>query len=60
MGKSKQKRSDRVLMSVIAAITIIEVVALLKGVNGFLLTIVVGALMGLVGLRVPTPKILQN
>ena len=53
-------KSDRVLIAAITGITIIEVVALLKGIDGALLTIVVAALAGLGGLMMKQPKFIQK
>jgi len=39
----------------IAALTIIEVVALLKGIDGTLLVLMVAAISGLAGWTIPTP-----
>ncbi len=44
----------------IAAITLLEVVALLKGLNGSLLRLVVATIAGLVGLAIPTPKVFKK
>lgn len=43
-----------------ACVTILELAALLKGVNGTLLTIVVATLAGLGGLATKTPKVLKR
>lgn len=50
-----------IVIAAIAGITIMEVVALLKGINGALLTIVVGIIAGLAGwVGFPQPKIISD
>ena len=46
-----------IIISAIAAITIMECVALLKGFNGLLLTTAIGTVAGLVGWVSPQLKI---
>ncbi len=50
----------QVIVAAIAGITILESIALLKGINGTILTIVVGAIAGLAGLAAKTPECLQG
>ena len=40
----------------IICITIIEIVALIKGHNGVILTMVIAAIAGAIGVAIPTPK----
>ena len=54
------KINKLVIISAIAGITIIEVVALLMGINGTLLLITTAAIAGLAGWVVPTPKIIKE
>lgn len=49
----------RIIVAVIISITILESIALLKGVNGVLLTTVIGALCLLGGVAIPTEKIIK-
>ena len=53
----EEKMDWRIIAMVIIAITIIEVVALLKGVNGKLLSLVLMILAGLGGIMLPQIKI---
>jgi len=50
---AKTKVDWRIVVSAILGITIIEVIALLKGINGTLLTIVVGIIAGIGGYVTP-------
>ena len=55
---TKKKGIDfRIIISVVAAITIIECVALYTGHNGFILTTVIAILAGLAGLSLPQLKV---
>lgn len=54
MAKKKTKAVDwRVLMAVVAAITIIECVALANGINGTLMSVVLVLLGGIAGVTLP-------
>ena len=44
----------------IVSLTILEVVALCKGIDGTLFTIIIAAVAGLGGLILPTPKFLKD
>ncbi|KKM99770.1 hypothetical protein LCGC14_1144560 [marine sediment metagenome] len=44
----------------IICIALLEVVALLKGINGNMLRIVIAAIAGLAGLATKRPKVLRN
>ena len=58
MTKIKQPQTDwRVLCVGIAAITAMEVVALLKGLNGVLLTTVIGIVALAIGVSIKNPII---
>lgn len=52
----KKQRSKIVLVAGLSALTIIESVALLNGINGTLLMVVVAVIAGVVGVSIPTPK----
>ena len=52
------KNNTPVVMCVVVCITIIELYALHNGINGKLLTAVIGILAMLAGLVLPTPKLL--
>ncbi len=58
--KMKNKRNSTVIISAILGLSAIEVVALFKGVNGQLMTLMVAVIAGLGGLMIPTPKILKG
>ena len=51
-----EKINWKVICVAIAALTIIEVVALLHGINGTLMGLMIAAIAGLAGWQVPTPK----
>lgn len=53
------ERSDSVLIAVIAAFTILGSIAILKGLNGILFSVVIAAIAGIVGLKFPTPKFMK-
>ena len=40
-------------------ITALEAIALLKGINGVVLTAVIGVIAATIGLAIPTPKVLK-
>lgn len=46
----------RIIIGAIAGLTIIEVVAIIKGQNGLMLSIIVGAICGLAGWTLPQLK----
>lgn len=55
------KKTDRkIVLWAITCITILEIAALIQGVNGTLLTIIVGVIAGLAGLSLPQPKIIKE
>ena len=43
----------------ILCLTIIEVIALLKGINGVVLTMVIGIIAAAIGITIPTPKFMK-
>lgn len=49
-----------VLITAIICISLIEVCALMNGINGTLLTIVVGVIAAIAGIAIPTPKFLKG
>ena len=49
----------KITIAALCCLTIVECVALLKGINGVLLTLFVGAICALAGIAAPTPKFLQ-
>jgi len=51
-----EKINWKVLCTAIAGLTIIEVVALLNGINGTLMGLMIAAIAGLAGWQIPTPK----
>ncbi len=52
-------KNKSIIISGLICITILESIALLKGINGTLLTMVIGAILLTVGVAVPTPKVMQ-
>ena len=48
-----------VVIAVIISITILEVVALMNGIDGILFSSVLGILALLAGLKLPTPNIMK-
>lgn len=55
LTKLLETRSNPLVIGIIC-LTIIEVVALLKGVNGVVLTMVIGAIAAAIGITIPKPK----
>lgn len=51
---------DKTVIIGIACLTVVEVIALLKGINGVVLTMVVGIIAAAIGISVPTPKFMQR
>ena len=61
MAKKKQIRvKTSVIITGMCCTSILEIVALLKGIDGTLFASVIGALCLLSGLVLPTPRILQG
>ena len=58
--KKKIKVKTSVIITGMCCISILEIVALLKGIDGTLFASVIGALCLLSGLVIPTPRILQG
>ena len=52
--------NTKVLMTAIICITIIEIFALMNGIDGALLTIVIAVIAAIVGVVIPTPKFLKG
>ena len=56
-----KEKSDKVVMAAIAGLTIIESIALFKGVDGVLLTVIVAAIAGAAGwVGLPQPKFMDK
>ena len=51
----KKKVDWRIIIAAMVAITILECVALLNGVNGTILTMAVAVIAGLAGFLMPSP-----
>ena len=49
-----------IVITAIACLTLLELAALYKGINGSLFTIIIAVIAGLAGLVLPTPKILKG
>ena len=52
-------KNKAVIITGICCITVLEAIALLKGVNGVLLTGAISAIVGVVCLAIPTPNVLK-
>ena len=48
-----------IIITGIICITILELFALGEGINGMLLTAVIGVIAAIVGVAVPTPKVMM-
>ena len=57
MTKKKQKIDFRVICVGMVCVTILEVVALLKGIDGILLTAVIATIAAAIGVTLPQVKI---
>jgi len=53
-------KSERIIIAAIAAITILESIALLKGIDGALFMVALAAIGGLAGWISPQPKFLKK
>lgn len=53
-------KNGRVIIAAIASLTILESIALLKGIDGTLLMLVLAAIAGLAGWTFPQPKFLKR
>ncbi len=49
-----------IVITAIVCLTLLELAALYKGINGSLFTIIVAVIAGLAGWVMPTPKILKG
>ncbi len=49
----------KIIMTAIIAIAVLEIIALLKDINGVLFTTVLVVIAALAGVMIPTPKILK-
>jgi len=57
MSNQKKTLKKEVIIAAIAGLTLIEIVALFNGINGTLMTLVVGAIAGLAGWTAPQLKV---
>ena len=60
MTTPKKKVDWRIACTALICIAGLEVYALSKGINGVLLTAVIGIMAGIAGLMIPTPNILKG
>ena len=58
--KKKEQIDWRIVIAGIAALTLLEIVALLQGINGTLLSIVIAVIGLAIGITIPIPKILKG
>ena len=56
--KKKLRMDWRIVVTAILALTVLEIYALSRGINGILLTVIVGAICAIAGVAIPTPKVL--
>ena len=54
------KPPTKVIIVGLICLTCLEIVALMNGINGTVLTIVVGVIAGAIGISIPTPKVLKS
>ena len=52
--------NEDIVMLGIICITILEGIALLKGINGFVLTAVIATIAAAIGVVIPTPKFMER
>lgn len=52
-----ERKNENIIITVIISITVLEIVALLMGINGILLTLVIATLSGIAGFTIPKDKI---
>lgn len=55
-----QKVDKKIVITAIVCLTILEIIALHNGINGTLLSLVIGIIAGLAGWTIPTPKSITN
>ncbi len=55
----KQKSNLNVVVCAIASLTLLEVIAMLKGINGTLFSFIIATIAGLAGLSMEKPKIFK-
>ena len=55
-----ETKKKGIVITAIVCLTVLELMALYKGINGSLFTIIVAVVAGLAGLVIPTPKILKG
>ena len=58
--KKKKKINKDVIIVGISALTILEVTALLKGIDGTFFTLIAVLIAGAIGLNIPTPKQIRS
>ena len=57
MTTPKKKVDWKIACTALVCIAVLEVYALSKGINGVLLTALIGIMAGIAGLMIPTPNI---
>ena len=58
--ETKGKVDTKIVMLGLLCITLLEGIALLKGINGTLLTIVIAVIAATAGVSIPTPKFMKE
>ena len=54
-----RKNKKQVIITGLICITVLEAIALANGINGTLLTVVIGVIAAAIGVIIPTPKRLR-
>ncbi len=55
----KKKINWKIVVVGLLCLTVLEAIALLKGINGVLLTIIVGIIATAIGIQIPKEKIIK-
>ena len=59
VDNNKKKIDVRTIWIGLICMTLLEVVALLKGINGILLTVVIGIIAAAIGIAIPKEKFIK-
>lgn len=52
-------KGKEIIITGLICITVIECIALAKGINGIVLTVVIGVIAAVMGVAIPTPKVMM-
>lgn len=50
---------NKIIITGLICLTVLEITALTQGINGTLLTVVIGVIAAVMGVAVPTPKVMK-